>query len=494
MSSLIARTKWLSECRIAGIAAILAIFVAILFASAVTAQNRAPNLSDTDIAAAVETELFTNEGVSSHLIDVSVSEGVVTLSGTVNNILAKDKAEDIAQAIKGVRSVINQIEVKPTKRSDKEVAADVVAALATDPATDSYQVEVDVKNGTVDLSGSVDSWAEKRLIEVVTKGVRGVRQVDNNLAVKIDGKRPDKDIRAEIKRRMEVDALIDDELIEVNVDDGEVSLTGTVGSASEKARARLAAFVKGVEEVDATGLKVEWWARDKIRRDPVVLDDEQIEEAVEDALVYDPRVKWFKPEVEVRDGLVTLTGTVGDLAARRAAEETAKNTIGVWRVRNLLRVRPEKLPADNEITDRVQNALARDPYVERYQIEVDTVNGLVYLSGTVDSAFERNQAEMIAENVGGVVDVNNNLLISDVAGPYKSDWEIREDIQDQLWWSPFVDADKITVMVNEGVATLTGTVEDWSEYRAATRNAWEGGAAVVRNRLNVRGSGAGLLY
>jgi osmotically-inducible protein OsmY len=65
----------------------------------------------------------------------------------------------------------------------------------------------------------------------------------------------------------------------------------------------------------------------------------------------------------------------------------------------------------------------------------------------------------------------------------KRDGEIKEEIKDELFWSPFVDADQVFVRVEEGVATLTGTVDSWTEYNAATENAYEGGATKVNNQL-----------
>lgn len=67
----------------------------------------------------------------------------------------------------------------------------------------------------------------------------------------------------------------------------------------------------------------------------------------------------------------------------------------------------------------------------------------------------------------------------------RSDAEIRADIKDQLAWSPFVDAERIIVTVEDGVATLTGSVVSWAAMDAATENAFEGGATWVRNRLEV---------
>ena len=67
----------------------------------------------------------------------------------------------------------------------------------------------------------------------------------------------------------------------------------------------------------------------------------------------------------------------------------------------------------------------------------------------------------------------------------KPDRDIQAAIESELWWSPFVGADEVSVEVEDGVATLTGTVYSWSEHRAAANNSLEGGAIAVDNDLVV---------
>ena len=71
---------------------------------------------------------------------------------------------------------------------------------------------------------------------------------------------------------------------------------------------------------------------------------------------------------------------------------------------------------------------------------------------------------------------------------WQADRAIRDNVKDQMWWSPFVDADDVKVTVTGGLVRLTGTVDSWMEYDAAVENAWEGGARRVDNDLNVRSS------
>jgi osmotically-inducible protein OsmY len=206
---------------------------------------------------------------------------------------------------------------------------------------------------------------------------------------------------------------------------------------------------------------------------------------VNDALLYDPRIFSFDVEPNVDNGVVTLTGTVNNLQAKRAAESDARNTVGVLRVVNRLKVRPVEMVPDEEITAAVRDALLVDPIVERYEIDVSVVNGKVYLSGMIDSKYEKRRAEETVARQLGVVEVQNNLLTEYLWEP-KSDWAIREDIETKFRWNPFIDPNDITVTVVDGYVTLTGQVDMFLESKLAVENAFEGGARTVDNDLEVR--------
>jgi osmotically-inducible protein OsmY len=451
---------------------------------AVTPETAA--LDDDAIRSAVEGEYIFDSAVPFHSIDVDVRTGIVTLSGPVDTILARRRAVELARTIRGVRSVVDDLEVKPVARSDDDLRRDIVRALLSDPATDSYQVEVEVKEGVATLRGTVDSWQEKQLVVRVAEGVRGLADVRDFVTFEVREDRHDPEIAAEIRSRLRWDAWVDDGLITVSVDEGEVTLSGAVGSAVEHARAMDDVWVPGVHSVDAGSLEVEWWARDRMRRDKYAMkSDAQIRQAVEDAFLYDPRVMSTRPQVKVNNGMVTLSGVVQDLQARRAAEEDARNTVGVLLVRNHLRVRPAVERSDEEITRQVQEALQRDPLVDRFNVGVTTFRGEVFLSGEVDSWFEEARAENAAAGVPGVVDIRNNLR-ADGPPEYLSERRLEEEIEDELFWSPFVDAGEVHVSVDGRVATLTGTVDNWADYSWAAENARQGGAASVRNHLKVR--------
>lgn len=475
-----------------------------------------PQVTDMSITDAVEDELVWDSAVPALLIDVVTADGIVTLSGSVDNILAKDRAERIAMTVKGVRAVVNEIHVNPPfQRTDRQIQEDVQQALLIDPATDSYEVSVQVNKNVVTLSGEVESWQEKDLCEIVAEGVKGVEAVDNRLSITWPEKQTDPEIEADVKETLKWDAKVDQGLIDVKVKDGKIILSGTVGSAAEKNSAERDAYVQGVRSVDTSDLEVKRWSRDQDLKEGkyVKKSSEEIEDAVRDAMSYDPRVFSFEvtPEVATDGTTLILRGTVDNLKAKRAATQDARDTVGVKRVDNRIDIKPTIRISDQKIEDKVKNAILRDPYLESYAMRVNVKNGVVKLHGTVDTYFEKAEADDVASRVEGVITIDNNLNVQQDYRPYicdpyvedsylydndwcyyrpslvsKSDRQIKTDIEKELFWSPFVDADDVKVDVEKGVATLTGTVDSWSESNAAVNNAYQGGAVYVDNELNVK--------
>lgn len=482
------------------------------------ASKEQKKMTDQQITTEVDHTLLTDSALLNNQIDAKVDQGIVTLSGTADHLMAKERAAKLVQTIRGVRGVVNVIELKSSSSSDEEIRKAVDSALLYDAATDSYELKPEVKDGVVTLSGTVQSYREQQLAVSVTKGVKGVKGVRDSITLKIKSNRADTEIAPEVARGIAIDAWLDPTLITTSVKNGVVTLTGVVGSSAHYDRAILLAWVAGVKSVNAERLMIKPWAKPSGQRNDMnaIRSDPQIKQAVRDAFVVDPRVFSFNPTIEVENGDVTLTGMVDNVKAKSAAEQDALNTVSVWRVKNLLKVRPAKPVTDDKLSQSVSSAFLRDPVVESYQINVKAKNGVITLTGTVDSYFEKTQAEDIASRANGVVNVKNNLAVSyptlvyydlrhdpdwgsyrpfysywNAYTPYypwprTSDAEMKTDIENDLFWSPFVTAAQVTVKVENGVATLTGTVDSWSEYRAATENAYDGGALYVKNALKIK--------
>lgn len=117
--------------------------------------------------------------------------------------------------------------------------------------------------------------------------------------------------------------------------------------------------------------------------------------------------------VETRNGVVTLRGKVDSDEAKAAASSIASGMAGVTRVRNDLQVvSPDRRKSvgvsDDEITRRVEDALAQDVRLDRVAVRTDA--GVVTLTGEVSTIGAGGRASMIARELSGVRSVNNRLI------------------------------------------------------------------------------------
>ena len=508
---LAAAGRWCAMLLIAAGAEVLAL-------SPLQAASAKREITDSGITAAVEGGLAFEKGVFPSAVDVSTSQGIVTLSGSVNNLLAKERAVKMAESIRGVRGVVDRTTVTPVSRSDADTRKDIQAALRLDPATESYRVAVSVQNAVATLTGSVGSYTEKQLVTRIAKGVKGIKEVRNEVAINYLSKRTDSQILADIKARLQWDIWVNGDMTNVDVRDGRVTLTGIVGSAIAKSRASDDAWVNGVLSVDDSGMKVEPWAHNDARRrlKYATRSDSDIKQAVQDAFRLDPRVAAFSLDVNVGGGVVVLGGNVGNLKAKTSAEQDVENIVGVTGLDSLVKVRPSGQSTDAEMKEQLKAVVFWDPLLDSSTISVAVVNRVAYLSGTVGSIVQKAEAQDVALRTKGVLMVRNALKVepefwvtyydwpnyyyaspydgqtsyyaSGMFGPqlYLSDERIKKNIENAFFWSPFVHSDEIKVSVDGGMATLTGTVGTWIGWGEADKDARRSGATGVVNRVKVK--------
>lgn len=176
-------------------------------------------------------------------IGVTVKDGVVTLTGTVDNYLKKSEAEDAAKNVAGVSAVVEKIEVRFTNswsKNDNEIATEVVEALQKSWQIPNDKVKVKVENGWVTLEGELN-WEYQRVAarDLVEK-LMGVKGVSNNTKVKADLKDSieEKDIKKALDRHWSINA----EDITVHVSGTKVTLTGSVDSLYQKEEAEKIAW------------------------------------------------------------------------------------------------------------------------------------------------------------------------------------------------------------------------------------------------------------
>lgn len=217
-------------------------------------------------------------------------------------------------------------------KSDSQLQQDVLRELKWDPRVRETEVGVSVKQGTVTLSGIVDHYAKKIAAANAAHRVLGVRDVANDLVVKIPGvgSRTDPEIAESVRMALKWDEFVPEEQIQTTVSSGVVTLDGTVSTwAQREDAARVVERISGVLGV-VNNLVVKVAAT----------DPDRVREAIEQALERRAERESKKIDVAVRDGTVVLTGSTRSWGERRAVERAAGFAPGVKRVDSRLVIDP----------------------------------------------------------------------------------------------------------------------------------------------------------
>ncbi|HHT7563008.1 molecular chaperone OsmY [Raoultella ornithinolytica] len=148
-------------------------------------------MDDSTITARVKAVLIDDKNIRSSDISVKTENKVVTLSGSVDSAEQKDLAVNAAKTVKGVTTVNDQLNVVAEKSAslegyagDTAITSQVKAKLLADDIVPSRKVTVETRDGTVHLSGTVDSRQQADRAADIAKAVSGVKNVENNLSVK----------------------------------------------------------------------------------------------------------------------------------------------------------------------------------------------------------------------------------------------------------------------------------------------------------------------
>lgn len=212
---------------------------------------------DQDIKKLIKDELTVMEGIDADNIMVSVENGHVRLSGNVDYLADKKRIATVAEMIRGVILVENNLQVSPGQISDLDIQSDVSLALIKSPLIEMAKVIAVVDEGAVILRGEVDSWPEKITAEQIVEGVKGVRSVVNNIYVEHDATRPTNEIAEDLKAALQLDPGINYDRLRLMVkDSGDVTIEGTVGSISEKKQIESLSRIDGVQTINVEGVKI----------------------------------------------------------------------------------------------------------------------------------------------------------------------------------------------------------------------------------------------
>lgn len=223
--------------------------------SAAFAQSSAA--SDADLKAEVMNKALNKSQFKD--IQVQVQNGVVTLSGTVNNVAAKEQADHRVHSTKGVQAVDNQIQIAGPRVPDSELQQKLVKAIEYSRVgygtTPFNAISVSVQNGVVTLGGHAYGPVDADTAVNIAQNTKGVQDVIDNIQVDPVSPMDDRIRRAEYSSiygfpSLNKYAIDPAQPIRISVQNGNVTLYGSVDSESDKNAAGIRAnAVPGVFHV-----------------------------------------------------------------------------------------------------------------------------------------------------------------------------------------------------------------------------------------------------
>ena len=199
--------------------------------------------SDAQIHKDVIDEIAFEPSVDNSRIAVAVTDGIVTLSGSVPNFFEKWRSESAVKRVSGVQGVVEELTVSlfpAMEQTETEIASAAVNALEWDSVIPHASVRVNVQNGWITLSGQLEwQYQSQRAFDAVAH-LRGVRGVNNLIAV--TPLVSPVDIRARISGAFERSAELDAARVRIEVSGGHVTLRGSLSTWGERDAATKAAW------------------------------------------------------------------------------------------------------------------------------------------------------------------------------------------------------------------------------------------------------------
>jgi hyperosmotically inducible periplasmic protein len=339
----------------------LGLIAGLVFASTGSAAPaNAADFPDAWITTKVKMALLLAENVRATAVRVDTTDGNVTLHGTVSSAGEKSRAERAAKDVPGVREVRDLVQVvaKPLHESaavaDEALSAEVQARLAADPVLRESQIGVkSVTKGVVLLDGKAETLtAHLHALEVASE-VPGVQRVASEIE--------------------SPEALADDEIWR---DAGSDPKTSAASAATD-------AWITTASKV---------------------------------RLMANSVTPAFDINVDTKQGVVTLFGTVPTEAARSEAEVEVRKIDSVKGVENDLRIVPHVSAAaveqrDDQLKNAIEKRLEAREELSDASIDVEVANGVARLTGSVQGQSDRLMALTLARTTGGVRSVTGDLTV-----------------------------------------------------------------------------------
>lgn len=219
-------------------------------------------------------------------------------------------------------------------------------------------------------------------------------------------------------------------------------------------------------------------------KDQAMKTDSQLQQDVMNELKWEPSVKATHIGVEVQNGVVTLTGHVENYGEKWHAEKAAQRVFGVKALAVEMDVKLLGISerSDADIAQSVKNVLLWTTFLPLDAVKVMVEKGWVTLSGVVDWNYQKTSASKGVRYLMGVKGVSNQITIK----PSLTVSSIKDDIEAALKRRFRNEGNHITIAVNGGDVTLSGTVHTWADRNMITHAAWgTAGVTKVTDNLTI---------
>ncbi|HKB90623.1 MAG TPA: BON domain-containing protein [Opitutaceae bacterium] len=219
--------------------------------------------------------------------------------------------------------------------------------------------------------------------------------------------------------------------------------------------------------------------------------DRKIEDAATSSYNY-KTVLQGHVKVKVKDGVVTLTGTLPDAGQKDLAEDTVSNLPGVTRVDDRIEVKsaaPKR--SDDWIAFKINSSLLMHANVSAANTKVDVTNGVVTLTGEAENSAQKDLTTLYAKEIEGVKSVNNQMAVNPKSNPALGDTiddaSITAQVKYALLAHRSTSAMKTKIETQNGVVTISGEASTDAEKSLVTKLA-EGvrGVKSVTNNMTVK--------